>query len=161
MGHFQIMGLRPGRLRVDVSSNARNATRPTVARIEREGLDIDRTVEMQQSVSGIVVVVGYGTGSIRGTMSFAGGSPPADARIFVTFRREGSPEAMGVQADARGNFVIKNLTPGTYELEPQLSLPNGRLTPPRQPQKQFVNVTNGSESEVSFLIDLSQTAVRP
>ncbi|MGQ0763934.1 MAG: carboxypeptidase regulatory-like domain-containing protein [Acidobacteriota bacterium] len=160
-GNFQMPGLRPGRLSVDVSANVRNATRPTVARIEREGVDLGRTLEMQQSVSGIVIVVSYGTGSIRGTMSFAGGTPPADARIFVTFRREGSPEAMGVQADARGNFIIKNLSPGTYELEPRLTLPDRRPTPPRQTQKQIVNVTNGSESEVSFLIDLSQPQVRP
>jgi hypothetical protein len=160
-GSFQITGLRPGRLRIDVSSNARNATRPTVARVEREGLDLGRTVEMQQSVSGIVIAVSYGTGSIRGTMSFAGGTPPADARVFVTFRREGSPEAMSVQADARGNFIIKNLSPGTYELELRLALPDRRSTPPRLPQKQIVHVANGSESEVSFLIDLSQPQVRP
>jgi hypothetical protein len=152
------MGLRPGRLRVDVSSNVRSATRPTVARIEREGVAIDRTVEVQQSMSGIVVVVGYGTGSIRGTITFAGGSLPADSRIFVRFRREGGRDAMSVQTDVRGNFVIDNLLPGTYELDVQLAF-SSRAPRARQPQKQFVNVKNGSVSEVSFLVDFGQTRI--
>lgn len=157
-GTFHITGLRPGRLRVDVSSNVRGAARPTVARIEREGVAIDRTVEVQESTAGIVVVLGYGTGSIRGTITFAGGSLPADSRIFVTFRREGGRDEMSVQTDMRGHFVLNNLRPGTYELDVRLAFSN-RAPRAHQPQKQFVNVKNGSVSEVSFLVDFGQTRI--
>lgn len=159
-GSFQIAGLRPGRLKLHVDSMARNVTRPTVARLQREGLDLGGTVDVQHSLSGIVVVVSYGTGSIRGTTTFAGGTLPADSRIFVKFRREGGRDAMSVQTDMRGNFVINNLAPGTYELDIQLAF-SSRAPRARQPQKQFVDVKNGLVSEVSFLVDFGQTRIGP
>lgn len=159
-GSFQITGLRPGRVRIHVDSMARNAIRPTVARIEREGIAVGQMLDIQQSVSGIVVAINYGTGSIRGTMTFVGGDLPADSRIFVNVRREGERDATSVQTDVRGNFVINSLAPGTYELNVQLAFSN-RAPRARQPEKQSVNVTNGSVSEVSFLVDFSQTRPGP
>lgn len=160
-GTFQISGLRPGRVIIDVYSRSGNLIgRPTVTRIEREGVDLGQRFELQQSISGIVVAVSYGTGTIRGTVTFTGGQIPPDARIYVSFKREASPSPNGVQGDVRGNFVINNLTAGTYELMLNVSIPNDSR-PPRQPQKQSVNVTNGSVSEVNFLVDLTPTQPRP
>jgi protocatechuate 3,4-dioxygenase beta subunit len=160
-GTFHITGLRPGRVVIDVYSRGRNPTvRPTVTRIEREGVDLGQQFELQQSISGIVVALSYGTGTIRGTLTFTGGQIPPEARIYVSFKREAAPSPNGVPADARGNFVINNLTPGTYEVVVNVGIANGSR-PPRQPQKQIVNVTNGSVSEVNFLVDLSPTQPRP
>jgi len=149
-GSFQINGLRPGRVSIDVS--ARTATRPTIARIEQGGVVVSQGFEMQQSISGVNVVINYGTGAIRGVVRFAGGDLPADSRIFVNFKREGARDGDGAQVDARGHFVIKNLAPGTYEVTLQVALggPTHRQLP--QPPKQLANVTNGSEAEVNFLV---------
>lgn len=159
-GSFQISGLRPGHVVIDVYSRGANpSVRPTVARVEREGANLGQQFELQQSISGIVVAVSYGTGTIHGMLTFTGGQMPPDARIYVSFKRESSPSPTGVQADARGNFVINNLASGTYEVVVNVGIANGSL--PRQPQKQSVNVTNGSVSEVNFLVDLSPMQPRP
>jgi protocatechuate 3,4-dioxygenase beta subunit len=160
-GTFQISGLRPGRVVIDVYSRSGNPTgRPTVARIEHEGVDLGQRFELQQSLSGIVVAVSYGTGTIRGTVTFTGGQMPPNASIYVTVKRETSPNPNGIRPDARGNFVVHNLTPGTYEVVVNVGIPN-EPRQPRQPPKQSVNVTNGAVSEVNFLVDLSPTQPGP
>jgi hypothetical protein len=160
-GTFQISGLRPGRVAVDVYSRGRSpAERPTVARIEREGADLGQQFELQESISGIVVAISYGTGTIRGTVTFTGGQIPSNARIYVSFKREASPSPNGAPADARGNFVINHLTPGIYEVGVNVGV-LGDSRPVRQPQKQTVSVTNGAVSEVNFLVDLSPVQPRP
>ncbi|HKO36458.1 MAG TPA: carboxypeptidase regulatory-like domain-containing protein [Pyrinomonadaceae bacterium] len=160
-GSFQLAGLRPGRVRIGVDTMGRVAVRPTIARVEREGVDVGQTVDISQSTSGLVVVINYGTGLIRGAVTFTGGEPPSDSRIIVSFRKEGSRDAMATQTDARGNFMIKNLAPGTYELDVQVVSSRPSPPPARRPQKQFVDVTNGSESEVKFLVDVNPVSVRP
>ena len=75
--------------------------------------------------------------------------------MYVSCKREGARDATGVQVDARGHFLIRNLSPGTYEVTVQVRAagpsPSNRATPP---QKQLVNVTNGSESEVTIVLDV-------
>jgi len=84
---------------------------------------------------------------------FEGGSMPIDSRTFISCRREGVPYSAGSQVDSRGHFVINNLAPGTYEVALQLVSP--RPQRPIPPQRQQVTVTNDSESEVTFVINLA------
>ena len=156
-GSFQINGLRPGRVAIGIYTNGPSVKRPTIARIERDGLGVSQGFEIQpgQSISGLRIVVNYGTGTIRGTVRFEGGSMPIDSRTFVTCRREGARDVFtgGGQVDSRGHFVINNLAPGTYEVMLQLAVP--RPQRPTPPQKQVVTVANDSESEVTFVINLA------
>jgi hypothetical protein len=102
------------------------------------------------------VVINYGTGAIRGTVRFEGGASLADYRIYVNCKREGARDGTGAQVDARGHFLLKNLASGTYELTLQLAFGGpARSQRPPPPQKQLVNVTNGSESEVTFVVELA------
>jgi hypothetical protein len=56
--------------------------------------------------------------------------------------------------DARGRFVIPNLTAGTYEVT--VFLTSNQPGPrPLPPQKQTVNVSDDGETQVDFLIDLT------
>src|SRR2546425_178596 len=121
-GSFQINGLRPGPVAIGLYPNGPAGKRPTIARIEHDGLGVSQGFEIQpgQSISGLRIVVNYGTGSIRGTVRFEGGSLPIDSRTFVTCRREGARDTSGGQVDSRGHFVINNLAPGTYEVMLQL-----------------------------------------
>jgi hypothetical protein len=145
--------LRPGRLSIDAYASGRPYTHPSIARIEHDGIAVDQGFDFQQSVSGLRVIINYGTGVIRGTVRLEGGASPADSRIFVSSKREGERGGTGITVDARGHFIIKNLAPGTYDVMVGLSGATAPYRPP-PPQKQQVIVSNGSETEVTFVINL-------
>jgi Carboxypeptidase regulatory-like domain len=151
-GSFRIGGLRPGRVSVGIGTNT--GRRPSIVRIDHEGIGITQGFELQpgQSVSGLRVVITYGTGTIRGEVRFEGGTPSPQTRSFVSCVREGTRENSGVSLDSRGHFIISGLSPGSYTLTLQTSAPGQRPTPP---QKQTVTVTNDNESQVTFVVDLT------
>ena len=155
-GSFQVNGLRPGRISVGVYASGPSPIRPAIARIEHDGIGLPQGFEMQpgQSVSGLRVVISYGTGIIRGTVRFEGGSLPVDSRAYISSKREGASAVSGAQLDSRGRFVISDLAPGTYEVTLQISV--SRISPhrPGPPQKQSVSVSNDAEAEVTFSVDL-------
>ena len=69
----------------------------------------------------------------------------------------------GGEVDARGNFRIANLPPGTYEVIVNLGIrassPRAQAPPrPRPPLRQTVTVTDETETEVQFTIDLNPEA---
>jgi hypothetical protein len=154
-GSFEVDGLRPGPVNVFISTQNPGLARPTINRIEHNGIGLNQGFDIQQSISGVRVVINYGTGSIRGTVRFEGDPSFTTDRIYVRARREGARDTIPVRADARGNFLIKNLSPGSYEVTAQVAVPptSGRRPPP--PQKQVVNVVNGAEAEVNLVIDLA------
>jgi len=154
-GSFQVEGLKPGPVSIFISTQRPPFARPMVTRIEREGVQVSENFDIQQSVSGLRVVIDYGTGVIRGTVKFDGETAIGDARIYVTCRREGARDGPGAQVDARGNFLITNLGEGAYEVTLQVNNLSPHPPRPTPPQKQIVKVTNGSESEVNFVVDLT------
>lgn len=160
-GSFSINGLRPGRANFYLSSVGNPGIRGLIiTRVEREGLDVTRTLELQagQSLADLRVVLIFGTGTIRGTVKFENGAPPPGSRIFIAARREGSSaNNYNAQPDSRGRFVITNLAAGTYEVTLNLGLPGGPQPPQRRPPpppKQFVTVADDAEAEVTFTVDL-------
>jgi hypothetical protein len=154
-GSFQIDGLRPGHISMNVFSFNRGFSQAAIARIEHDGIGLTQGFEIQRSVSGLRLVINYGSGVIRGVIRLEGDIAIADVQMYVSYKREGAREGTGAQVDARGHFLIKNLSPGTYEviaqMRPRVQAQPNRPTPP---QKQVVNVTNGSESEVNLVFDL-------
>jgi protocatechuate 3,4-dioxygenase beta subunit len=155
-GSFQVNGLRPGRVSINTSTSAPPYTALSIARIEHDGIGVAQGFDIQHSVSGLRIIINYGTGAIRGTVRLEGGVSLADSRIFVNCKREGERNGTGTVVDARGQFIIKNLAPGTYEVTVQVGV--GKSTAPSRPvppQKQLVTVANGSESEVTFVVDLT------
>jgi Carboxypeptidase regulatory-like domain len=155
-GSFQVNGLRPGRVSIDAYASAPPYRRPSIARIEHDGIGVNQGFDIQQSVSGLRIIINQGTGAIRGTVRLEGGASLADSRIYVNSKREGERDGTGIVVDARGHFVIKNLAPGTYEVTVRVGV-GGASAPyrPPPPQKQLVSVNNGSESEVTFFVNLT------
>lgn len=157
-GTFQITGVRPGKSRLFLS------TYPplegfTLARVERDGVP-QNELEVAQGtqVTGIRIVIEYGTGSIRGLVRVAGDILPDGMRMMVNIRplaSDGaSPQMRPAQVDARGRFLIEGLPAGEYEVTVLTLITRG--APRRAPHlKQNVTVTNGVESEVTFDVDLS------
>ena len=170
-GTFQISGLSPGKVGFYIARlqpMMDGAMTLPISRIELNGVDVTRTLEIQpgQSLSDVRVFVSYGSGVIRGTIKFVNGAMPPDARLYVSVRRAGAgPEGAGSftnnggEVDARGNFRIANLSPGTYEVIVNLgkmaSSPRAQA-PPRP--RQTVTVNDETETEVQFVIDLSPEA---
>lgn len=157
-GTFQVNGLRPGRVSIALATFGPGVKGYSIERIEHDGLGVTQGFEIRpgQSISGLRVVLNYGTGIIRGTVRFEGGTPPAETRTFIRCTREGARDGTGAQLDSRGHFVISSLSPGTYELTLQTDF--GRIQPgqrPRPPQRQLVTVTNDAEAHVSFTVDLT------
>ena len=153
-GTFQIDGLRTGPTSLFISTQRPAFIRTNINRMERDGVAVNQNFDLKESLSGLHVVIDYGTGTIRGTVKFEGGPAITESRMYVNCKREGSREGNGVEVDARGHFVITNLPPGPTEVTLQVNA----LTP-RPPggiplQKQIVNVANGSETEVTFVVHL-------
>ena len=121
-GTFQLTGLTAGSLRLQLRNGSADPSGYRLARVELNGAvsppkGID--VGPGQQVTGVNVVVAYGTGTIRGTVNVAGPPLPDGARLFVSARKTGGaanaqPYAAGI--DAVGHFQIDSVSDGDYEL---------------------------------------------
>lgn len=145
-GSFRIGGLAAGRGRMYLSSFPGRNFR--LLRVEREGADLTTGFDLAagENLTGMRLVIGFGTGVIRGEVKFADGPLPAGFRAFVTVRRVGdsAPQNAFAQVDARGRFVIEDLLPGEYNLTA-----GGRS----KPVTKTVSVTNDNEAQVTIVLE--------
>jgi len=178
-GAFRIGGLAPGRVRINVNElgGGFGGNGFSLARIERDGAVINGefNVASGEHVTGIRVIVGYGTGVIQGRVVIAGGALPPGTRLAVSVRPLNSAgqnrRAQPAQVDASGQFRVEGLLSGSYEVRlnalagaggfgagrgggrggggnrSQIKIPDVRQT---------INVVNGSSSSVTLNLDLSQ-----
>ena len=158
-GTFKISGLRPGKARLYIASMTSSGLRGiTILRVERGGVDVNQNLELQpgESITDLHIVATLGAGTIRGTVKFVGGEPPPNVRLFVSIRREGTtPLGGGGMVDARGRFLIGNLASGTYEVILNMNPIGPSAGRPNKPQTQTVTVTDGVETQVDFIVDLT------
>jgi len=161
-GSFLVEGLRPGPVTVWIATQRPTFTNTKINRMERDGVPLGQNIDLKESISGLHIVIDYGTGIIRGTVKFEGNDAPiTDSRMYVSCKREGARDGNGAQVDTRGHFVISNLAPGSWELTLQVN----SLTP-RPPhgvpiQKLIVNVANGGETEATFVVNLAPSQGGP
>ena len=163
-GSFTITGLRPGRAMLSVMSPDAQK-RPSIMKVSINGVGLTQGFEIErgQPVSGIQILVTYGTGAIRGSVTFQGASL-SSFRVQVICRREETRTVGGgATLDARGHFVMRQLAPGSYDCGLQYVNASGgpQPRPPAPPPHQLVNVSNGVESELNFVVDLTPKGVTP
>jgi hypothetical protein len=119
-GTFRLAGVRPGKNRL--SANVMGMMTPLmVARIERDGVEIPGALDITagDQITGIKVVMVFGSGIIRGQVTVVNGTLPPDAQLLVSAQRLSGASRTGgrpAQVDARGKFVLEGLAPGEYEL---------------------------------------------
>ena len=157
-GSFHIGGARAGKVRLFVGTLGNSTLRAvTILRVERGGIDVSQTLEVQpgESISDLRVIAGLGNGTIRGTARFIGGTPPPNLYLSIATRREGNNANGFAFVDARGRFLISNLTAGTYEITLRSAINGGPAVRLPPPQKQTVNVTDDAITEVEFVVDLT------
>jgi hypothetical protein len=127
-GSFRISGLSPGKVRVSLSGIGLQ-----LVRIERDGVPSgDSTLEVApgEQITGLRLIVSYGTGVIRGEVKIVG-EQPQGGRIMVSLRRTNVVGGTGtsVEADSRGRFLAERLPPGEYEVTARMvAMPNMATT---------------------------------
>lgn len=162
-GSFRIGGLRPGKLRI-VPNGQRVPKGFMLLRLERNGSPSGDAIDIVagEQVTGVRVVLAYGSGIVRGRVNVTGGELPAGTRLRILLRRVGSNGATSSQVsqvDARGLFLFEDLAPGDYELilggAPAVTA-GGGVAPSRIPVvRRAVTVTDDAAADVTLTLNLT------
>jgi protocatechuate 3,4-dioxygenase beta subunit len=163
-GSFRVAGLPPGKAMIQLTWNSPSAPKEfTILRVERNGQDITNGVEIGQGeqMTGVRVVIGAGSGVIRGQVKIEGGQLE-DVRLALYVRRaSGAPNySRSIELDTYGRFVIEKLVEGDYKLligpmSVTVTGDAGGKTMSRMPTvEQTVSVNPGAVSEVTLVLSL-------
>ncbi|MCA1620007.1 MAG: carboxypeptidase-like regulatory domain-containing protein [Acidobacteria bacterium] len=154
-GTFRLGGLRPGKMHLSVSAEAAKGL--SLARVELAGANVTRGFDIADGaqVTGVRVVLNYGTSVITGQISYVNGTPPAGSRAIAQARRAGVPadgsNARTVEVDARGLFRIEGLSAGEYEVIVSVFGAGSRgFSVPLS-----VSVPDGGETRIAPVVDFS------
>ncbi|HEV2669118.1 MAG TPA: carboxypeptidase regulatory-like domain-containing protein [Blastocatellia bacterium] len=163
-GSFALRGVNPGMAKLNIYNGA-ETPRFSILRIERDGAPQREGIQINpgEQVTGVRIVIGAGTNTLRGHLRITGGSLPEDAILIVRAYRAGTEIVNGRsrQVEAGGRFVIEGLTPGEYELKLSAFFPSGptpetgKLTERLNKRAQAVTVSGNQETQVTFVIDLT------
>ncbi|HEX8285446.1 MAG TPA: carboxypeptidase regulatory-like domain-containing protein [Pyrinomonadaceae bacterium] len=155
-GSFRLSGLRPGKLRIGAAADAVKGL--SAARVEMNGVNITGGVDVAEGaqMTGVRIVLSYGTAVITGQASYVNGTPGAGSRVIAQVRRAGAPVAAGergrtVEVDARGHFRIEGLPAGEYEIVVSV-YGAGRLN---RSEPLMVSVSDGAETRVAPVVDFN------
>ncbi len=164
-GSFRIYGLQAGKAMIMMQPNP-DLRGLKIGRTELNGAPAPEGIELDpgEQVTGVRVVLIYGTLTLSGSVKIIGGAFPAGQRFYVSARKvdQQMPISQSVEVDAQGKFVIDYLTPGEYEIRvyPTFNPNNERLDPqltrPFSAFKERVVVAGGNQQPVTLVIDLSR-----
>jgi Carboxypeptidase regulatory-like domain len=162
-GSFRVRALKGGTVGFGLSDRGRFH----IARIERDGIVYPKGIRIKdgEQVSGVRIIVNYGNGTVRGIFTLEGGTLPQNAVMHVSLRRIGEDHdslntmAGSARPDARGQFFIEGLIPGSYELVGAVYIVGTRSV--FRSTKQQVVVSDGSVTNVTVTLNLNSTPDRP
>jgi protocatechuate 3,4-dioxygenase beta subunit len=151
-GAFRVGGLQPGVVRLGTGWPPVKGL--TLLRIEYEGADRSRGIEVAEGaqVAGVIAVYAYGDGTVRGQVNVVNGRLPPQTRLLVYVLRPGAGQhftGRPADVDARGRFTVGGLPSGDYELVVQALRPGVRPLEVRQ----RVTVPDDGETAVSLTLD--------
>jgi len=155
-GSFLVQGLPGGMLNFNVGGvSIPYSTRGfSIARIERDGVRMERGIEIKdgEQLTGVRVVLAYGTGKLRGVVNLENGPAPNGARFYVRVFKSGQPLSnfRPPEVDARGHFLIEDLPAGVYEIQ-------AGVTGIPQMVKREVSVQDGATTDITITIEQPQT----
>ncbi|MDT5268890.1 MAG: hypothetical protein QOH49_1076 [Acidobacteriota bacterium] len=154
-GTFQARGLTPGKLRLGILNEAVKGL--TTTRVELNGANVIRGFDITEGeqVTGVRIVMTYGTATLVGQTTYVNGTPPAGARIMVTASLVGQPQggstSRSVEVDARGFFRLEGMPAGEYDVIAFVfAFGPGR---PHRSETQRVVLGDGGEAKVTPVID--------
>jgi protocatechuate 3,4-dioxygenase beta subunit len=155
-GSFRMVGLPAGTafLNLGPARSMNDMKGFLVERVERDGI-ISPRIELKdgEQVTGIRVVVSYGTAILRGVITVVNGSLPPGARLYVRLSRPGGlPTNLQPTVDERGHFVLDGVPAGSYEVSASfIGVRPGRTV------KQQVVVQNDMVTQVAMTLDLGES----
>ncbi len=150
---FSIKGLNAGSVLLDIDHAEEGFS---LARIEYpKATPTDRIpVNADQQITGVRLIVRYGTAIINGTVKIVNGKLPTDCRLYVSVREiTALVRLFPVEVDDRGHFTVRNLAAGTYFVTPNLCTP-GAMNPVGPPQQIVVN--DGATVNVTLTADFGK-----
>ena len=160
-GTFSIAGVGSG----TASFQLGNSRRFRILRVERNGVADGSGVEIKEgeTISGLRIVVAYGNASIHGAIEVASGTLPPNVHFYAWVRNIADDLRMAAgtagDVDARGQFVIDGLMPGTYEINAGIiSQETGRTLGSKRQQ---VVVTAGSVNNVTLSVEVNPNPTKP
>jgi 5-hydroxyisourate hydrolase-like protein (transthyretin family) len=163
-GRFRIPGLPPDKFRFSLGSNSRPG-RFHLLGVERNGVRQQDGIEVAggEQVTGLRLIVAYGTGVVNGQVQVVNGTLPQGTSMSVIVRRTdipGHPDSIqSATVDARGRFLLEGLATGVYQINLLVSVPShsGKDAPGRSlgEIKQTFTASSGAESQVTFVLDAS------
>jgi hypothetical protein len=123
-----------------------------VARIERDGVGQQRTLEIKEreQVTGLRLIVNARTGEVQGIVKLENGKLDSGV-LQVSLMRAGEKSGYGLMVDARGRFHMDGLAPGTYDITATAYV-SGSTSPPTS--KQQIVIANDQVTEVTLTLDL-------
>ena len=150
---FSIKGLNAGSVLLSIDHEEAGFS---LARIEYpKATPTDRIpVNADQQITGVRVIVRYGTATINGTVKIVNGQLPGHSRLLVRVKEINALDRLsGVEVDDRGHFTIRNLAAGTYLVTPNL-LVSCDMKPVGPPQQIVVN--DGATVNVTLTADFGK-----
>jgi hypothetical protein len=161
-GSFRIGGLLAGNANFWISAQeGRRQVNFNIVRVERDGVVQRGGLEIKpgEQVTGVKLVVSYGTGVVRGEVQYLNGPLPAGGRLDVWIRKvsETDSNSRSQNIDSRGHFRIEGVSAGSYDLHVNAHLPGGRAVP----WKQSISVSEGAVSDVVVILDLNPGQLTP
>ena len=154
-GNVEFKGVRTGRVRFNLNGN--EAKGFVVSRIERDGSPLNDGLEVKagEQVSGVRIVLAYGSATIRGEIKVEGGTLPEDVGLGIQAKPTGKTnENVYGSVDNRGRFVIEGLSAGSYDLVVNTYSSKTSSSISLQKNSKTVQVTKGQESTVNFTVSL-------
>lgn len=155
-GSFRFTGLSAG-----IATFGIEARGLELVRVEYNGVVQPAGIPIRdrEQIRGLRLIAHYGDASIRGVLNLPNDAPlPASLKFYVSLKRLGEPPRQfgegsdrPVEVDARGQFAVEGLLPGTYEVMAQSYNPNE----PRGPVlsgKQQVTVTDGGVVNITVTL---------
>ena len=159
-GSFRLSGLRPGKVKIRLTGMPNERKGFSVLRVERDGQVMSDGIEVEagEQITGVKLVLAYGTSIIRGQVKVEGGELADNMILGVQARRTGDEPVAGIPAivDARRRFVLEGLSAGVYEVELLVMSNDGRSAPtPITPVKQTVTVPQAGAVEITLTLNLA------
>ena len=161
-GSFRLTGLRPGTAKLTLSWNPLlPGPRPFLLRTEQGNVDLTEGVSLQagEHVTGVRLIVTYGTGTVRGQLNYVGGDLPPGTLFHITLRKMNGAVVQDyrmMQVDVNGRFLFEGLLAGEHKLI--VNLPTTlKLTAAVRQQflaPQTITVAASVETPVNLTLDL-------
>ncbi|HEY6804155.1 MAG TPA: carboxypeptidase-like regulatory domain-containing protein [Pyrinomonadaceae bacterium] len=150
-GSFRVAGLNEGIASLQVMPS-RDIKGLMISRIERDGaVTPSRGLEIKEGeqITGIKLVVAYGSATLRGVINSSTGQIPPGTRFVVSLKTPDNTPVSVRQptVDERGHFIVESVPPGTYEVT--VNVIGTRLV-----LKNNVTLQDGQVGDVQFTLNL-------